>query len=612
MANPSTPVVENNLPGSTNFNLSTAHATTMGTTTVTPLYVKAVLPADKWRIKPALRVHTLPLATSLMGTFTFRVAWFFEPDSNLYGFLDNNDAVTGAQLQNMVFHKISFATPTSSTTGGIAISPNYKFDYCDIKCRVGYGSLLNYLYAPVGFDSHSIFSASGDNYAPSTFQFLADRWLGFWDIYRNYYVNRQVDSFPYFTNMVNSLGNHPTEAANPARIAACPVEALDLLLKEARLSDSDSDLNNLSVSVLGKLPLGGSGVSFIAFCRSNFNFLYDTNALPSPPALSGSYQQEPSAGLPLSCLRADVFTRMIRADSTSSKVFARVQSFGSSINGVTVESLISANNMFNFANNIDISGGRVSDWMRFRWGVDIKDTFNRPVCLGVDSVTLSVDDLRTTASTEGQSAASQVGYIDIGKYLQKISFNNKTGVGGNLFCICTIVPNVYYSQGIEPEVTFTKFLDKYNPEFANENFVNIPRWQLCALPDFAVSKDSDGNTTVDRYYDEDNHVSLFSSVGRTTSWWMYQTDVNRSYSQLSQGAPLEGWVLNRNFFKEQRIYNSTPTGVYAFSNSPYGFPDEFNSCFSDTTPSAQNFIVQFAADINVRRVMPSYNQPKLK
>ena len=72
--NPSAPIVENILPDSTNFDLSCARATTMACGTVTPIYVKSVLPGDKWKISPAVRVRTLPLATSLMGTFTFRIA----------------------------------------------------------------------------------------------------------------------------------------------------------------------------------------------------------------------------------------------------------------------------------------------------------------------------------------------------------------------------------------------------------------------------------------------------------------------------------------------------------------------------------------------------------
>lgn len=607
MPNPSTPTVENRLPGYTNFNLSTAHATTMGTTTVTPLYVKAVLPGDKWRIKPALRVHTLPLSTSLMGTFTFRVAWFYESDANLYDFLDNNEDVSAQRLVNMQFHTIPWASNTQVFGFG---STSTSVKPATLHCRVGAGSLLNYLYLPVGFDSY--YAKDSASTASTPFPLLADRWLGFWDIYRNYYVNRQIATFPYFSSYIEKDGSNPSESTNNWRISAFDTNVLDELIKRVRSAFSSETLQSSFEYVFGTLSTAYQR-RFEIFMRSNFN---GNPVLTTDSAsYAGAALQETSAGLPLSNLRADVFSRMISANSADSLAIINFDaSFdGESASGsVPYSSIVTTSKLFAFCNNIDLSGGRVSDWMRFRWGVDLKGNFNKPVCLSVDSVTLSVDDLRTTSSTEGQSAASQVGYIDVGKYLRKVSFNNKTGVGGNIFCICTITPNVYYSQGVEPEVTFTKFMDKYNPEFANEGFVGIPRFALGALPTKQTPTTINGLSEVK--YQFTPFGTFTKSVGRTTSWWMYQTDVNRSYSLLSKGQSMEGWLLNRDFYVSDD--GSTPgqsgdNGIRAFSYTPYGYPDEFNYPFVDTNPSAQNFIVQFAADINVRRVMPSYNQPKI-
>ena len=202
--------------------------------------------------------------------------------------------------------------------------------------------------------------------------------------------------------------------------------------------------------------------------------------------------------------------------------------------------------------------------------------------------------------------------------MKKIAFNNKTGFGGNLYAICTIVPNVYYSQGIEKDICDYTFFDKYNPEFANENFVGIPRKCLDIVPNETYkSPNSSGSAVSGTSTYKYNSSDLDVSVGRTTSWWNYQTDVNRSFSLLSKGQSMEGWLLNRNLKDKVVTYGTVEsldkvTGFQElFAETPYCFPHQFNYCFADTNPTAQNFIVQFAADINVRRVMPSYNQPKI-
>lgn len=584
--NPSSPVVENKLPESTNFDLSCGRATTMAPGVVTPIYVKSVLPGDKWQIKPALRVRTLPLATSLMGSFTFRIAWFFESDANLYGYLSNDDSLSSENLASVKYHY--FRNRNYREDDVITTVNSYWSN------AVGPGSLLNYLYFPVGADASKI-SLDGE---PTALKFSLDRFLGFIDIYRNFYVNRQVERFPYIVNTSRfEEGYLPTWIGHDFDYSTTKVSALDDLLKIVRNRDFNSPFDLAQVAS----PVQMSNL---------IPYMIDVFGCPAATDKDGKMMtyhdhlltQSAMSGLPLCCLRADIFTRMMNSNLGKNQATVAVNT---TKNNVTVNSIISASRLQAFINNIDITGGRISDWMRFRWGVDIKQTGNKPICLGVDSITLDVNDLRTTSTSGDQAAATQVGYIDMGNFLKKISFNNKTGFGGNLYAICTIVPNVYYSEGIEKDILDTEFFDKYNPEFANENFVDIAGYNLYFKPLKTIS----GGSTTYRFFSD-----VMKSVGRTTSWWNYQTDVNRSFSLLSKGQSMEGWLLNRTLVRNNVSENgSTGDSLYTdvFSNSPYCFPSDYAYCFADTAATAQNFIVQFAADINVRRLMPSYNQPKI-
>lgn len=553
--NPSAPLVENYLPGRTNFNLSCCRATSIALGTTVPLYIKEVLPNDRIRIKPILRVRTLPLVSGLLGSFSLRVAWFYESDANMYGYLDNDDTVSASQLQNMNLHTVECSTL------------NHKYAFGMFQSRVSSGCLANYLYAPYKFNPYR--ATNGSNFVT----FDLGRWIGFWDIYRNFYVNRQVGSFPIFPTDDSDPDNPNSRVLRDIR-----VDVLDRALKLFRTYENGVTLRSFYSDFVAKYGVTSLRQLIAAsFSRDieSTTFNPETNSL------------KPLSGLPLCNLRADVFTRMMSATAPTGTVTFQTN----------VGSLVTASRLFAFINNVDISGGRVSDWMRFRWGVDVKRAQDKPICLSVDTITLNVDDLRTTSSTDNSPAASQVGYIDLGSKLSKVSFNNKTGFGGNLFCIVTITPNIYYSQGIEQEVLATKYMDKYSPEFANENFVQVPRVCLGALPD----SQSQGST-------ED--FSPFTSIGRTTSWWHYQTDVNRAFGDLSHGAPLGTWLLTQNYYGDYHFDSDAGQGDFYYS--PYCVPYDYQYAFADSSATAQNFIIQFGIDNNANRLMPSYSQPKIK
>lgn len=571
--NPSAPFVENQLPGRSNHNLSCCRSTSAAMGVPIPIYVKEVLPSDKIRIKPIIRIRTNPLVSGLLSSFTVRVAWFYESDANLYGYLDNDDAVTSQQLQNMKLHTLPFAPAVESN-----IVPG------QFVSGVGSGCLANYLYAPKGFQPR--FTNAAASATTNSNAFDLGRWLGYWDIYRNFYVNRQISHFPMFST---ALGDEVIDTQYSPSFSTVKVDVLDKLLRFVRMFDDGTPLPTIMTQFINKYPSLKDDINKLVF--NSFSAIGTTQKPGVPASLDNGFLA-PLSGLPLCNLRADVFTRMMSAASSTGTV-----TFNSNVG-----SLVTASRLFAFVNNIDITGGRVSDWMRFRWGVDIKRASDRPICLSVDTFTMNVDDLRTTAQSGSQAAATQVGYIDLGDRLSKVSFNNKTGFGGNLYCILHILPNVYYSQGIEQEVMATKFMDKYNPEFANENFVQIPRFCLAALP----NKNSEGKPSF-------MGNSFTQGYGRTTSWWYYQTDVNRSYGDLSALGSKSSWTLNQDYFLRQEfVENPVSDKSQYFDPSTYCYPHRFNYAFAEQSPTSQNFIIQFGIDVNANRLMPSYSQPEIK
>lgn len=572
--NPAALTVENNLLGSTNFNMSCSRSTTMAVMLATPIYAKEILPGDKWRIKPKARIRTaVPFNTALMGSFSLQLAWFFEPDTNLYGFMDNNMQSSAQQFNNASLHYFTVGTPSD---GGSV----YQFTRNN-----GPGTLANYLYFPAGFRPQFY----GDSTAAvSDKRFCAHRLYTYWDIMRNYYVNRQLEDVPVIQDS-NAFPDEPTSPTG--RYVFVNVRSLDRIFIRLRSFSVDSGGFGDDAAKISMPNNTAWSALWSAFTGSAFG----------SDSEDGGERLSSNAGLFCTNFRSDVYTR----------VMAEGSGFESTItisnNTTSYNQIIGASRFQAFINNWDITGGRFSDMMRFRYGVDVGSKTDRPYLLSVETVPLSVQDMRTTANTSGKAAASQVSFIDVGTRLNKISFNSS--VSGTLMCIATIIPNVNYSEGIEREVMASKFMDLYQPEYANVSFENMPRPVFSALPDSRTFNHAANLDSSETTYEP---LDPSSGVARNIAWWHYMTDVNRTYGHLSSGESAETWVINRSFrnYTVNGDVNDEWIENRRFLFTTYGRPNMVNYLFADTSADSQNFIVQLGLDMrNIRRPIPKFKLP---
>ncbi len=559
----------------------------------TPVYAKEVLPGDKWRIKPIVRVRALPFERSLMGNYSVQLAWFFEPDTNLYGWMDNNMQISAEYLSSAPLHTFQFGgdSPISSSYFGNSLN--------------NAGTLLNYLYFPIDFNPKKLVSNTDTEDAQSI-QVDARRALTYWDIIRNYYVNRQLPTAPFVTTIPYTSSEPPIGTFS---YYSMPLESLDLFFLKLRGAIYGVNLSSDIGSVISTMNTSQ---------KSNISALFDS-------FLNGNYRagafsrdrMTTNQGLFCVNYRSDVYTRVMSNDTgfNATISISDVDSEGNETTPhISMNGVIGASRMQAFINNMDITGGRFSDWMRFRYGVNVGRQTDRPYLLSVETIPLRIQDMRTTSpartvssssSSNYTPAATQVGYIDFGGKVNKISFNSSCS--GTLMCIASIIPNVHYSQGVEQEVLATKFMDLYQPEFSNISFQDMPRVVFDITPDSSVtlSSGTPGTTT---YF---NFLPL-SSQGRNIAWWHYMTDVNRSYSHLAAGGSMDEWILNRSF-KRTSITGATNNETirldYGFTT--YGFPDSSDYVFAEARPDSQNFIFQMSLDCQVRRPIPKFNLPKV-
>lgn len=95
----------------------------------------------------------------------------------------------------------------------------------------------------------------------------------------------------------------------------------------------------------------------------------------------------------------------------------------------------------------------------------------------------------------------------------------------------------------------------------------------------------------------------YNSVGKQTSWIEYQTDVNETFGDFSAGGPLEWMAFNRKY-----TYDSAGKLEDA---TTYIDPTIYNVAFADVSLSTKPLWMQIAFNIEARRVMGAKQIPNL-
>ncbi len=158
--------------------------------TLVPCYVNIGLPGDEWDININSLVRTLPTNGPLFGSFKMQVDCFMIPMRLYQGILHNNAVNIGMKMNQVYF-------PTFDMQSSKANCMNPKPD-----STVAYTALLRYL----GISGSKVID---NNHVGSVQRvFNAIPVLGYYDIYKNYYANKQEGKGYIITG--NSITNNIT------------------------------------------------------------------------------------------------------------------------------------------------------------------------------------------------------------------------------------------------------------------------------------------------------------------------------------------------------------------------------------------------------------------
>lgn len=641
MANYVFPKVDEVKPPHSKRDLSLYKQATFSVGPLYPILTIDTLPDDWLKIRTVAALESLPMLGPVRGRWKLSFDYYFEPWSNLYGYMDNNSKRSTEEILD----ELLWTFPIGGVSGSsydVYSEYNDKFNLYDFVSSAfinGKASLLDFLGVPVGYfgvlrkDEHNVLYLENKPYNASGL-------LTYLDVVRNYYVNNQEKTIPF---IVSNYGHYHRPVAGEE------IEIPKYSGVYHRMSLSYLDDYFMTLRYVSRNGILSDGQSIIPDCSDY--------AAYSEPGISGSVykvghllqvaQQRfnhsgynvlhdaPHCGLFLRTYRMDLLRGIMNNDVGKYKSIVDTSS-----GGFDVTTLMFANKLQTLINRVDITGGRFTDWIRTRWGVKPNIEVDRPVYLGSHSTWLDTLDVVATASGNSGDTSSDNSSSNLG---QQVSYGQgQLGAGnqrpiicsmnqyGTLQCIMSLVPDVVYSQGFELNTTKTKFADLFDPAFNQLGYQDVYREELSAFP--SVSPLSDG-----KEYQILANVDMSTSVGKRVAWSEYMASLPRAHGDFAYGESLDWWTNGRMYTTEDttsididaistEINDLFPVSTSKdglsmamrvlrkcgnFDSTTYVYPHLFNGIFASTDALSLNWIISVRFDIEANRALGKRLMPHL-
>lgn len=613
-------------PKYSTFSLSKTVRTSMAPGWVYPVYHKLMYTGDRFRFDIRSFLRTNPVFAPVMGSYKLRIATFVSSLHNYIPTMDyNRNDVDLKRVALPVFGMdiINQTTAGNSTDGSGATLRKYAKAFVQGEGNgfiqhygVNETSLFKFLGYPRGWLPTSAAGYGEDLSVPGASNNVlyksAFSWLVYTDIYRNYFINPQEDTYPICT-----LGGSYSESPNGWSVnpnVSAPyrnkVTNIDKTLQAVRdaLTDAYNSGNNdpvdissivrsnLGVAVVGRLEHGydiAEGHTFKKFCSP---WSLDHGLLCSAtydPDLNNNW---------MSVVNYNAY----------SDVAISVNNVGST-GSFTYEQLVRGSRQYDFAIRDAASGGRYSDILYSQFGVDVRGDMHIPQLIHTMEVPINFEDITSMSDTSGDPNTSDNGNgAKLGEQggvgrgfgsCRPFVINNSSRGPAYVMVMAWIVPNVDYSQSMEVDKDYMFADDLYYPAF--DNYALQPRTfeQLDASPAVVHTSTDVRDTSVDVRSDD---ALLYNAVGYPSTTPMgYQpayaemmTDYNEVHGLFCSS--LDYWVIARRWprIKNGLAYYGVDATAYICGSN--ALIQAYNYPFA-VQDGDDNFQVQFRFDVKATR-----------
>lgn len=573
------------------FKLISGNPTSASWGTLIPTNVTRVIAGDDFSFQPSVGVQALPIVAPFMGSVCVKKEYFFIPDRiynvdrqlNFQGVTDTPNTVYKPSMAPLVPFDISIKSgdKVSISASDLQTSaPSGSLGYI-----VGPGSLADYMGEAPG----SIVTGVID----------LTPYIGYIDIYYNYYLNQQYDLVP------TSLAGTKSDSAMDFPFYL-PSSELENYLRAIKTTPNTSPAirEDSSASYSTNVDVALNSITTNAF---SWDFFTGRQSL---------FQR----GFPSYYLEAWL--------NTSAFVDATVD-ISTSGNSVSMRNVTFASRMQRYMDLAFAGGGRNSDFYESQFDVKLNQDNTCPAFLGSDSFDMNVNTLYQTTGFEDNSSplGAFSGQLSGGTRFRRRNYHFNDD--GYFMEITSIVPRVYYPSYINPTSRQISLGQQYAPALDN-----IAMQGLKASTVFGEVQSLGATTPL--YSNSVLSVPGFKLqdvefVGYEPAWSELMTAVSKPHGRLCND--LDYWVLSRDYGRnishvmDSKAYADfvSAVGLYvdelslqrlsAFfkriyvspSSCPYILCGDFNYVFYDQRATAENFVLDNVADIVVFREKSKVN-----
>lgn len=573
------------------FKLLSGNPTSASWGTLIPTNVTRVVAGDDFSFQPGVGVQALPIVAPFLGNVCVKKEYFFIPDRiynierqlNFQGVTDTPNAVYKPSMAPPVPFDI---TSASGDVVGISVSDvQTDLPLRSLGMIVGPGSLADYMGEAPG----SIVTGVID----------LTPYIGYIDIYYNYYLNQQYDHVP--TSLAGTVSD--TSMEYPYYMS---VSDLEIYLRTIKTTP------NTSPAV-----------------RRESDVSYSTNVEAALKALNyAPFEWTHFTG------RQSLFQRAFPSYyleawlKTSSFVDAAIN-VSVSGNSVSMRNITFSSRMQRYMDLAFAGGGRNSDFYESQFDVKLDQDNTCPAFLGSDSFDMNVNTLYQTTGFEDNSSplGAFSGQLSGGTRFRRRNYHFNDD--GYFMEITSIVPRVYYPSYVNPTSRQISLGQQYAPALDNIAMQGLKASTVfgevqslgATNPSYAQSV-----LTVPGFKSQDSKF-----VGYEPAWSELMTAVSKPHGRLC--SDLDYWVLSRDYGRNiSHVMDSVPYGDFASaagsninelslqrltaffkriyvspSSCPYILCGDFNYVFYDQRATAENFILDNVADIVVFREKSKVN-----
>lgn len=573
------------------FKLFSGNPTSASWGTLIPTNVTRVVAGDDFSFQPGVGVQALPIVAPFMGNVCVKKEYFFIPD-RIYN-IDRQLNFQGVTDTPNTVYKPSMAPPIPFDIGSSS-GEVIPFSVASLQTNspdeslgavVGPGSLADYMGEAPG----SIVTGVID----------LTPYVGYVDIYYNYYLNQQYDLVP--TSLAGTVSDSALEY--PYYLS---VSELETYLRTIKTTP------NIFPAV-----------------RADESVSYSTNVEAALNAVQSSAFLWPFFTGRQSLFQRGFPSYYLEAWLKTSSFADAAVDISTSGESVLMRNITFASRMQRYMDLAFAGGGRNSDFYESQFDVKLNQDNTCPAFLGSDSFDMNVNTLYQTTGFEDSSSplGAFSGQLSGGTRFRRRNYHFNDD--GYFMEITSIVPRVYYPSYINPTSRQISLGQQYAPALDN-----IAMQGLKASTVFGEVQSL--GATNPTYSANIFNVPGFklqdvNYVGYEPAWSELMTAVSKPHGRLCND--LDYWVLSRDYGRNISHVMDTPAysdfikaaGAHvdelslqrltAFfkriyispSSCPYILCGDFNYVFYDQRPTAENFILDNVADIVVFREKSKVN-----